>query len=77
LFGIADDYDDLPGSLEVKVDRELIDDFLKDLEKHEKALRESRELLEKNRDMKKVSGVYEATVDNYYSNIINTADYSQ
>ena len=53
MFGIADDYDDLPGSLEVKVDRELIDDFLKDLEKHEKALRESRELLEKSRDMKK------------------------
>ena len=56
---------------------DLFDGFLKDLEKHEKTLRESRELLEKNRDMKKVSGVYEATVDNYYSNITSTADYSQ
>jgi len=34
-----------PGSLEVKIEKELFDDFLKDLDKHDKAIRESKEIL--------------------------------
>jgi len=54
LFGIADDYD-IPGSLDVKVDKDLIDDFMEDLEKHDKDLLDSRKFIASNHDYRKNS----------------------
>jgi len=46
---------------------ELFDEFLKDLEQHEKNLQESREQLEKNLNTKEAVGVYESASDNYHN----------
>jgi hypothetical protein len=76
LFGIADEYE-IPGTKDVKIDKDLIDDFIEDLAKHEKSMKETREHVENSRSSKEVHGVYESTSDNYHNSIISTSDYLQ
>ncbi|MCL2628058.1 MAG: hypothetical protein FWD44_05085 [Oscillospiraceae bacterium] len=54
-LGAPDDSDD------------LVDEFLKDLEKHDKTLSENKEQLDKNRELKEVSEKYSSYSANFYN----------
>ncbi|MCL2662235.1 MAG: hypothetical protein FWE83_02770, partial [Oscillospiraceae bacterium] len=74
LFIDPDEDKSVELNVEIGGTGDLIDDFLKDLERHDNRLRETRELREKSYESKEAGKAYESASENYHNKMTSTSD---
>ncbi|MCL2663804.1 MAG: hypothetical protein FWE83_10850, partial [Oscillospiraceae bacterium] len=77
LFIDPDEDKSIELNVEISGTGDLIDDFLKDLKRHDNRLRETRELREKSYESKEAGKAYESTSENYHNKMTSTSDAQQ